>query len=311
MATTESTPSTPPGSAEGRPAPTVSAEGRPALAPPAVRIPGGGPAHEVRAVRVVWQRELIRWTKDKGRMVSGLVQPLLWLFVLGVGLSGVVPSTGDVDYQTFLFPGIVAISVLFQGIFSGISLVWDREFGFLREMLVAPVSRGSIIVGKCLGGATVAFCQGLVMIALAPLVGVPADPLLLLELAGLTFLLSLTITALGLVLAAQITQVQSAMPVIQLLLTPMMFLSGAMFPLGDLPTWLQVLVRLNPLTYAVGPMRAAVFDHLDVDATTRATFDPPLTWFGWPVPVGLQVVLVVAMFLVLITVAVRRFSTTE
>jgi ABC-2 type transport system permease protein len=293
----------------GATTPPGGAPGDGAIAP--VRVAARGWAHDLRAVRIVAQRELIRWSKDRGRLVAGLVQPLLWLFVLGAGLSRVVATNGGFDFQTFLFPGIVVISVLFQGIFSGISLVWDREFGFLREMLVAPVSRGAILVGKCLGGASVAFLQGLVMIALAGAVHVPYHPLLIVELAAMAFLISMTITALGLLLAARIRQVQSAMPVVQLLLTPMMFLSGAMFPLGDLPTWLMILTRLNPLTYAVQPMRAAVFSFVPVDAATMARLDPPLTWFGWPVPIGLQVAFVALTGVALLTVAIHRFSQTD
>jgi ABC-2 type transport system permease protein len=276
-----------------------------------LRVPETGLRQDLRCVKVVCQRELIRWGKDRGRLVSGLVQPVLWLFVMGAGLSTLMPTRSGVDFRTFLFPGIVATSVLFTGIFSGISIVWDREFGFLREMLVAPVSRGAILLGKCLGGAIVAGLQGLVMLAMAGFVHVPYHPLLMLELAGLIFLVSFSITALGLLMAARIKQVQSAMPMVQLLITPMMFLSGSMFPLGGLPPWLRVLTRINPLTYAVEPMRAAVFDHLNVDAATRQALDPGITWGDWQVPVSLQIALVVAMTGAMLWVAIRRFSRTD
>ncbi|MDQ3886180.1 MAG: ABC transporter permease [Actinomycetota bacterium] len=278
----------------------------------AVRVPTSGLGHEVRAASVVWQREMIRFMKDRARIVSSLVQPLLFLFVLGVGLSSILSAgDGSVDFTTFLFPGVLALSVLFTAAFSGISMVWDREFGFLREMLVAPVSTTAILTGKCVGGATVATLQSLVLLAMAGLVGVPYEPVLLLALVGMLFLMAFMITALGLVLAARIKQVQSAMPMVQLIITPLMFLSGALFPLSGLPTWLAVVTHLNPMTYAVEPMRSVVFDHLDVDPATRATFDPGISWNGWPVPVTVQVALVVACCAVLLGLAVARFARTE
>lgn len=278
----------------------------------AVRVPTGGLAHQARAAFVVWQREMIRFGKDRTRIVSSLVQPLLFLFVLGVGLSSIVSAgSGSVGFTTFLFPGVLALSVLFTAAFSGISMVWDREFGFLREMLVAPVSTTAILTGKCFGGATVATLQSLILLALAGFVGVPYSPVLMLTLAGLLFLMAFMITALGLVLAARLKRVESAMPMVQLIITPLMFLSGALFPLSGLPTWLTVVTNLNPMTYAVAPMRTAVFDQLDVDAVTRATLDPGIAWNGWAVPVAVQVGIVAASGVVLLAIAVARFARTE
>ena len=283
----------------------------------AVRVPQSGLATEARATAVVWRREMIRFVKDRARILSSLAQPLLFLFVLGTGLGSLLNEgqggggPGTVAFTTFLFPGVMAISVLFTAAFAGISIVWDREFGFLREMLVAPVSTASILLGKALGGATVATLQCLVLLALAGLVGVPYDPLMLLAMIGLIFLMGLMITALGLLLAARVRQVQSAMPLVQLVITPLMFLSGALFPLSGLPTWLAVLTHVNPMTYAVEPLRSVVFDHLDVDAATRARFDPGITWGSWPVPVGVQILITVASCVLLLGLAVWRFRRTE
>lgn len=277
-----------------------------------VRVPATGLRHEARAAAVVWQREMIRFSRDKARIVSAFAQPLLFLFVLGSGLSALVrPGSGSVDFRTFLFPGVLATSVLFTAAFSGISMVWDREFGFLREMLVAPVSSAAILTGKCLGGATVATVQSLVILLLAGLVGVPYSAPMMLTLVGLLFLMSFLVTALGLVLAARVKQVQTAMPMVQLVITPMMFLSGALFPLAGLPGWLALVTRLNPMTYAVEPMRSVVFDHLDIDAAARAALDPGLTWGSWPVPVWLQVLLVAVFSVALLSIAVSRFARTE
>jgi ABC-2 type transport system permease protein len=155
-----------------------------------------------------------------------LLQPVLFIFVMGTGLASIVDTGGGTSFRTFLFPGVLATSVLFTAAFAGISLVWDREFGFLRAMMVAPISRGAIIWGKCLGGAVVATVQSLVLLALVGTVGIPYSPVLLLELVGCLFLGSLLLTALGVLLSTRITTTQTAMPVSQLLIMPMMFCPG-------------------------------------------------------------------------------------
>jgi ABC-2 type transport system permease protein len=277
-----------------------------------VVVPQGGLGHELRATLVVWTRELIRFRRDPARVVSSVFQPMLFLFVLGGGLSALVaPGTGGVDFKTFLFPGVMSMSVLFTAAFAGISMVWDREFGFLREMLVAPVSTAAILTGKCLGGASVATLQAVIVILLAGLVGVPYDPLMILELLVLLFIMSFMITALGLVLASRVKQVQSAMPLVQMIITPLMFLSGALFPLSRLPAWLTVVTHINPMTYAVEPVRAAVFDRLNMSAEARAILDPGIWWGSYQVPVLLQVGLVIAASLLLLLLAVKLFNRTE
>ncbi|MEO6015145.1 MAG: ABC transporter permease [Devosia sp.] len=277
-----------------------------------VVVPKGGLGHEIRAAMVVWEREMIRFTRDPARVASSVVQPLLFLFVLGSGLGSLVQAgTGGTDFKTFLFPGVLAMSVLFTAAFAGISMVWDREFGFLREMLVAPVSTTAILTGKCLGGASVATIQSLVVIALAGLVGVPYDPLMIVEIIALLFIMSFMITALGLVLASRVKQVQSAMPLVQMIITPLMFLSGALFPLSNLPGWLNLVTHLNPMTYAVEPVRSAVFDRLNLSAKARAVLDPGIWWGGYQVPILLQVAIVVVSALILLFVSVKLFARTE
>lgn len=277
-----------------------------------VAVPKGGLAHELRATRVVWEREMIRFSRDKARVVSSLIQPLLFLFVMGGGLSSLVQAgTGGVDFKTFLFPGVLAMSVLFTAAFSGISMVWDREFGFLREMLVAPISTTAILAGKCLGGATVSTIQSVVVLALAGLVGVPYDPLMMLELLALLFIMAFMITALGLVLASRVKQVQSAMPLVQLIITPLMFLSGALFPLSNLPGWLTVVTHINPMTYAVEPVRSVVFDRLSISPQARAILDPGIYWGTYQVPVAMQVGLVIVAAVLLLFAAVKLFNRTE
>jgi ABC-2 type transport system permease protein len=216
-----------------------------------------------------------------------------------------------VDLKTFIFPGVLCVAVLFSAMISAASLVWDRELGFLREMLIAPVSRTSIVVGKCLGGATIAASQGLIVLALAGLVGVPYDPLLLLGAVGLLVLLAFTVTAFGVLVAVSIKQAQSFTWVMQMVVFPMFFLSGALYPVAGLPAWLEVLNRINPLTYAVDPMRHLVFAHLDIGGTARRTLDTGVTWFGWRVPSLLGVAVVLLLGLAMLGAAIWKFSRTE
>jgi ABC-2 type transport system permease protein len=278
----------------------------------AVRVPERTWRSEVRAVRIVWRRELIRFAGDRTRMFTSLIQPLLFLFVLGSGLQTLsAASTDGVDLKTFIFPGVLCIAVVFSAMFSAASIAWDREFGFLREMMVAPVRRSSIVLGKCLGGATIAALQGAIVLALAGLVHVPYDPVLLLGLFGLMLLLAFTITAFGVMVALHVKQIQTFTVVMQMLVMPMFFLSGALYPVTGLPTWLEVLNRLNPLTYAVDPMRRLVFNHLDVSEAARQTLDPGVTWRGWHVPSAVEAGIVLLLGLAMLTIAIWQFNRTE
>ena len=278
----------------------------------AVRVPERTWRSEARAVKTVWRRDLIRFAGNRAQVMTWLIQPLLFLFVLGSGLQSLsAASTGGVDLKTFMFPGVLCVAVLFTAMVSAASLVWDRELGFLREMMVAPVSRTSIVVGKCLGGATIAASQGVIVLALAGLVDVPYDPLLLLGAVGLLVLLAFAVTAFGVLVAVTIKQAQTFTWVMQMVVFPMFFLSGALYPVAGLPAWLEALNRINPLTYAVDPMRHLVFSHLQVSETARQTLDPGVTWFGWQVPPLLEVGMVLLLGLGMLGVAILKFSRTE
>jgi ABC-2 type transport system permease protein len=258
-----------------------------------VSVPQRSLASELRAIKIVWRRELIRFRADRLRIVTSLVQPFLFLFVLGSGLQTLARAgSHGVDLKTFIYPGILCIAVMFTAMFSAASIVWDREFGFLREMMVAPIRRSSIVIGKVLGGATVASFQGIVVIAVAGLVHVPYDPLLILGIFGLQLLLAFTITAFGVMVAVRIKQMQSFMGVMQMIVMPLFFISGALFPANGLPGWLTVLNRLDPIAYAVDPMRRLVFSHLHISPLARRTLDPGLTWWGWHVPAGVEALVI-------------------
>jgi len=268
-------------------------------------------AEGLRTIGMVWEREAIRFFRTRARILSSFIQPVLFLFVLGWGMSTLVGSTAGFDFKKFLFPGIVAMTVMSTALSSAISIVWDREFGFLREMLVAPVRRWAIVVGKCLGGATVATFQGIIFLALAGVAHVPYDPVLLLTLVGELLLLSFTLTAFGVMMAARIKQIQAFMALTQLFVLPLFFLSGALYPLNGLPAWLTVLTRIDPLTYIVDPMRSAVFAHLSVSPLAVHALSPGITWFGWVVPAGLCLAIVAAMGAAMLAIAIAEFRKTE
>ncbi len=286
-------------------------------APPAtdqrsVRVVEAGLRQDLRGVKVVWYRELLRFGQDRVRIVAFLVQPLLFLFVLGTGLSSLTDaSTGGVDLRTFMFPGVLATSVLFTAMFSAMSVVWDREFGFLREMLVAPVRRGSIILGKALGGATVATLQSLIILALAGFVDVPYNPVMIIKLIGELFLLAFALCAIGLLLAARVQQMQTMMGLMQMLVLPLSFLSGALYPISNLPTWLETLTLINPVTYAVHAVRTTVFDYLDAPAAALQELNPPIEWFGWTVPMAVQLAIPVVIGVVMLAIATAEFNRVE
>ncbi len=276
-----------------------------------VRVAGGALRDDLRAIGVVWRRELIRFLRNRLRIVTSLAQPILFLFILGTGLSHLIPGGSGFDFRTFMFPGVVAMTVLFTAIFSAVSIVWDREFGFLREMLVAPARRSAIIIGKAAGGATVATLQGVIMLALAGFVHVPYAPTLLAVLVLEMALAAFMLTAFGLMLASRIQQVESFQVVIQFFVLPMFFLSGAVFPLSGLPGWLAVLARIDPLSYAVDPMRRIVFAHTSAPPAVQLALNPGMTWNGWRLPTGLELGLVAALGLVLLVVAAVNFSRTD
>jgi ABC-2 type transport system permease protein len=278
----------------------------------AARVPERSWRSELRAVRAVWWREMIRFADDRARIVTALIQPLLFLFVLAPGLQTLsAASTDGVDLTTFMFPGVLCMAMWFSAMVNAASLVMDRQLGFLREMIVAPVRRSSIVLGKCLGGVTAAMSQGVILLALAGLAHVPYDPLLLLGIFGLQLLIAFTVTVFGVTVATSVKQAPTFNSVMQLLVFPTVFLSGAMYPVAGLPSWLGVLNRINPLTYAVDPMRRLVFDHLDISEDARDTLAPGVTWRGWTVPTLVEVGIVLALGSAMLAIALFQFTRTE
>ncbi|MBX5451668.1 ABC transporter permease [Thermogemmatispora sp.] len=237
--------------------------------------PINGPfRRNLNTIFIIWYREVLRFVRDWIRIITSLAQPLMFLFIFGSGLSNSLnvmggqtnlpPGTPTLDFRTFLFPGVLSMTVLFTSIFSAISIVWDREFGFLREMLVAPISRTSLVLGKAFGGSTIAMLQGTIMLIFAPLVGVNLSVGLVVKLMLEMLLLAFSLTSLGIVIASRMKSMEGFQMIMQFFLMPMFFLSGALFPLRNLPDWLAFLTKINPVTYGVDPLRQAVLRALNL-----------------------------------------------
>src|SRR3984893_15392957 len=269
-------------------------------------------AASLRAVYIIWYRDVVRYSRDRFRLVASLAQPLLYLVIFGTGLSS---SLGDargggfggglLDYKQFLYGGIIGMSILFIAIFSGTSIVWDREFGFLKEILVAPINRSAVAIGKTLGGATQAMVQGLILLFLAPVAGVKLTPLSVLELLPLMFLVCFALTAMGVALASRMRSMQGFQGVMNFLMMPIFFLSGALFPLRGLPAWMDALTHLDPLAYGVDPIRKVILRGSGVPTTV--TDGLGLSFNGQPIPIPVEAAVVLAFGLVMLAIAIRNF----
>ena len=241
------------------------------------------------AIRVVAYRELLRFVQEKSRLISSFAMPLLFLVIFGAGFTRTIGAMAPgVDFVQFIYPGIIAMTVLMNSVMSGLSVVWDREFGFLKEILVAPIARSGIVLGKAAGAAMVAVMQGSILLVLAPLVGVSLTPLLVIKLIPLLVVISVSLSGMGLLVASRMRSQQGFQLIVQLIIFPLIFLSGVFFPVNNVPTWLEIASKLNPLTYAVDAVRQ-LFLAGYVDASIGVTV------FGHTMTV-LQDVLVVAVF---------------
>lgn len=207
-------------------------------------------------VYILWLRQIKKYFRSRSRIIGSLGQPLLFLLSFGFGFGSIYQRAGGGNYIQFLAPGIILMSVLFMGIFSGIDLIWDRQFGFLKETLVAPVSRFEIMLGKTVGGATVASMQGLIVFILTLIVGFRPDNLLMLPVAVLfVFVIAMLFTSMGTAIACLLEDMQGFQLIMNFLVMPIFFLSGALFPLKGVPKFLEVIARLDPLTYGVDALR--------------------------------------------------------
>ena len=285
---------------------TTAAQRSSAIASPARRSGGG----LLGAIYIVWWRDVLRYWRDRARVGASLAQPLLYLVIFGTGLAsslgggfGASAGAAGISYIQFIYPGVISMSVLFTAIFGAMSIVWDREFGFMRELLVAPIDRSAIAIGKTLGGATQAMIQGLILLVLAPFVGVYLDPLVVLELVVLVFVLAFGLSALGVALASGMRSMQGFQMVMNFLMMPMFFLSGALFPLVGLPGWMTVLTRLDPASYGIDPIRRVLLGSSGISVDRFA-----LTLFDRTLAIPVEAAIVIAFGLVMLAIAVRSFQ---
>jgi len=268
-----------------------------------------------RGTWVVAYRELLRFVQERSRMLSSFGMPVLFFIIFGAGFNRIIGTlTPGVDFIKFIYPGIVAMTVLMTSVFSGLSVVWDREFGFLKEVLVAPLSRTGIVLGKATGGATVATIQGSMMLVLAPIIGIALTPILVIKVVPLLIIISLSLSGLGILVASRMRSQQGFHVVVQLIVFPLIFLSGIFFPVNNVPVWLQIISKVNPLTYGVDAIRQ-IFLGSDF-APVRGTIGSGnpvvgITVFGHTMTVLEDVMVIAILGVVMILAATWSFNKQE
>jgi ABC-2 type transport system permease protein len=228
---------------------------------------------ELGKLYAIWLREFKVFLREKSRLVASIFTPLMWLFIIGSGLgsavsnpsalSTVVHSTAGevgskIDYQQFIFPGIICMSVIFSSVFFGSYIIWDRKFDFLKSVMVAPVSRTTIFIGKTLGGMTTSIIQAAILLVIGLAIGMHYTPFSIVTIAVIIILLSFALTSLGLTIGSYIESLEGFQLIVSFVVFPLFFLSGALFPLNNLPGWLSILTMVDPATYAVDALRSTI-----------------------------------------------------
>ena len=253
---------------------------------------------QFRPIYVICLREFIKFFREKSRLLGTLARPVLWLFVVGNGMSALIRPQAGFSYLHFIFPGMIGMTILFSSIFSSISIVWDREFGFMKEMLVAPISRVSIVIGKAISGTFISVAQAIIILALIPFLGIHITFTQFLEVVAVSILVSFCITSLGILIAARLTSFDGFNIIMNFLVMPMLFLSGAMYPVTSMPSALRHLTQVNPLTYGID-----AFKHV-----LLRNGAPPL---GPEFPLSLDLLVVTAISIVMLTLAALSFRKKE
>jgi len=274
----------------------------------------------MESIYALWQRDVIKFFRDRARLLGSFAMPFLFLVIFGSGMSGALSSMFNVsgmssfasfDYVSFMFPGIIAMTVFTTSIFSALSVVTDKEEGYMREILVSPVSRTKVAMGKILGGATVAVIQGLLMLLFVPFIGVDLSVGILVRLIPAMFLVAFTLSSIGLLFASSLTTSEGFQAVIQVIVFPMLFLSGAFFPLNGMPGWMNVLVKVNPMTYAVDLFKKIILDVGSMDAMLKQAMGLNLEVLGITVTMLHEVLLIVLLGAVFVVLATLFFNRSE
>ena len=261
-----------------------------------------------RATWVVAYRELLRFVSERSRLVSSFAMPLLFLVIFGAGFNRIIGTmTPGVNFIQFMYPGIIAMTVLMNSVMSGLSVVWDREFGFLKEILVAPLGRSGIVLGKALGSAAVSIMQGIIMLILAPILGISISPILVIKLIPVLIIISISLSGLGILVASRMRSQQGFQLIVQIIIMPLIFLSGVFFPVNNVPAWLEIISKINPLTYGVDAIRQLFLGGV----MGQAGYTIGVTVLGHTMTI-LQDMLIVSIFgIVMLLIAAWSFSKQE
>lgn len=209
-------------------------------------------------IYAIWLREFKVYLRERSRLVASLFTPLLWLFIVGSGLGSTTTLSIDVNYQLFIFPGIISMSIIFTSVFYGAYIIWDRKFDFLKSVMVAPISREIIFIGKTLGGMTNSMIQVFMLLAIGYFIGIEYTAISILQITFVSLILSFLLTALGLGLGSHMYSLEGFQMIVSFVVFPLFFLSGALYPLDNLPEWLYVLTIIDPATYAVDALRNSI-----------------------------------------------------
>ncbi len=266
----------------------------------------------LRGAWVVSYRELLRFVQERSRMLSSFAMPLLFLVIFGAGFNRIIGAmTPGVNFIQFMYPGIIAMTVLTNSVMSGLSVVWDREFGFLKEILVAPLARSGIVLGKAAGAAVIAVGQGIVMLVLAPFLGVTLTPLMVLQLVPILIIISLSLSGLGILVASRMRSQQGFQIIVQIIIFPLIFLSGVFFPVNNVPTWMAVISKIDPMTYGVDAIRQLFLSKELAAAPGGQGFAIGVTVFGHTMTLIEDILVVLVLGVVVLGLAAWSFSRQE
>lgn len=275
----------------------------------------------MEGIVAIWQRELLRYFRNKAQLLGSFGMPFMFLILFGSGMSGAMASMlggkGDAgplanfDFVQFMFPGIIGMTVFTTSIFGALSVVQDKEYGYMKEILVSPISRVSISIGKILGGSTIAMIQGLLMFIFVPFIGISISLTSVLALIPVMFLVAFAISSIGMLIASLLNTAQGFQMVVQILIFPMLFLSGALFPLNGMPAWMNVLVKINPLTYSVDMFKTIIFDVDQMAPALKEAMGLDLSLFGQPISFSAEIFVVAMIAFIFVILATMRFNKIE
>ncbi|QHS23176.1 ABC transporter permease [Virgibacillus sp. MSP4-1] len=271
----------------------------------------------MEGIIAIWQRDLLKFFRDKARLFGSFTMPILFLLIFGGGMSGSMETmmAGSMpeeaegfNYVEFVFPGIVAMTLLMTSIFSAMSVIEDKDFGYMKEILVSPISRVSIAVGKMLGSATVATIQGVMLFLLIPLLGLSYDVMALIQVIPFMFLLGCALSSLGLLFASLINSTQGFQLTVQILVMPMIFLSGALFPISNMPAWMDFIVKINPVTYGVDVMKKVMVDIENLSAPVLDAMGLNISLFGRQITIFEEVLFIGIFTTILVLLSTVSFK---